>query len=81
MKGKHLAPWIALCLLVSFGQTGGTDPKPAAPANPALEIESMRAHMGFLASDALRGREAFTEDSLKAAQYLRACLKQAGVAP
>ncbi|MFT5197554.1 MAG: hypothetical protein ACI87O_000193 [Planctomycetota bacterium] len=57
------------------------DPAPLAPSKPAIEIASMKAHMGFLTSDELRGREAFTEDALKAAQYLRACLKQAGVAP
>ncbi|MCP5023487.1 MAG: M20/M25/M40 family metallo-hydrolase [bacterium] len=70
----------SLLLLAPVLQAKG-DPKPLAPANPAIEISSMRAHMAYLASDELRGREAFTEDSLQAAKYLRACLKQAGVAP
>ena len=81
MFSTLLGPALAgLMCLVPAPQTDG-DPTPLAPANGAIEESSLRAHMSYLTSDELRGREAFTEDALKAAQYLRACLKQAGVAP
>lgn len=81
MQWTLLSPLLAGFLFSAPALQTGGDPAPLAPANPAIEISSLKAHMGFLTSDDLRGREAFTPDALKAAQYLRACLKQAGVAP
>ncbi len=81
MQLSLLAPALSSLLLLAPVLQSKDDPKPKAPAKPAIESFSMRAHMGYLTSDELRGREAFTEDSLQAAKYLRACLKQAGVAP
>ncbi|MDF1837441.1 MAG: M28 family peptidase [Planctomycetota bacterium] len=81
MHWTLLSPVFAGLLISASTLQTDSDPTPLAPANAAIEISSMKAHMGFLTSDELRGREAFTEDALKAAQYLRACLKQAGVAP
>ncbi len=46
----------------------------------AVEREALEAHLAFLASDELRGREAFTEDALKTARYLEAAMKHSGVA-
>ncbi len=50
------------------------------PASQAeVETSALRAHLGFLASDELRGREAFTPEALKVAHYLEGALQHAGV--
>lgn len=47
----------------------------------SINRASAEAIVGFLADDALLGREAGTRDSRIAAHYLAACLKEAGIAP
>jgi hypothetical protein len=49
--------------------------------SPAVCATCIRAHMGFLASDALRGRGSATADELVAATYVGAVLEQYGIAP
>ena len=76
--------WMAfagVALGVSLGaQEGKQGERFAFPAkNPEIERNALEAHLGFLASDELRGREAFTEDALRAARYLEGALKHAGV--
>jgi aminopeptidase YwaD len=81
--------WICLSAVV-FGQT---NPAPA-PVNkpqpglahttipaPSLCAACIRAHMEFLASDALRGRGSGTADELVAATYVAAQLRAYGIAP
>lgn len=58
----------------------------AKAANPLLDPDNacarcLRAHMEFLAGDALRGRGSATHDELVAATYIAAQLRQYGVAP
>jgi hypothetical protein len=48
---------------------------------PSVCARCIRAHMEFLASDALRGRGSGTLDELLAATYVAAQLEQYGVAP
>jgi aminopeptidase YwaD len=48
---------------------------------PGVCARCIRAHMEFLASDALRGRGSGTPDELLAATYVAAQLEQYGVAP
>ena len=48
---------------------------------PSVCARCIRAHMEFLASDALRGRGSGTPDELLAASYVAAQLEQYGVAP
>jgi aminopeptidase YwaD len=48
---------------------------------PSVCARCIRAHMVFLASDALRGRGSGTPDELLAATYVAAQLEQYGVAP
>ena len=43
--------------------------------------ESAKAHVSFLASDALRGRKAGTNDAMVAAQYIVSLLRQWGIKP
>ena len=52
----------------------------AAPA-PSLCAACIRAHMEFLASDALRGRGSATADELVAATYVASQLRAYGIAP
>jgi hypothetical protein len=56
---------------------------PAAPVNfmDNISREGVEAHLSFLASDALRGREAGTISGAVAAEYIQSILKLAGVKP
>ena len=51
------------------------------PATPAVCSDCIRAHMEFLASDALRGRGSATPDELVAASYIASQLMQYGIEP
>ncbi len=51
-----------------------------APQQPVLE-RNVRAHMEFLASDAMQGRGSGTQFELLAGQYIAAQLRQFGVEP
>jgi aminopeptidase YwaD len=52
-----------------------------SPRPPQLCAACVRAHMEFLASDALRGRGSATADELVAATYVAAQLRSYGIAP
>jgi hypothetical protein len=55
---------------------------PAALAQPLpAEQEAIRAHVAYLASDELRGREAGTPDYDRAAEYVAKQMKAAGLEP
>ena len=60
-----------------------TGPRHAAAASPVPRVCSacIRAHMEFLASDALRGRGSGTADELVAATYVASQLRAYGLAP
>ncbi|HKQ45118.1 MAG TPA: M28 family metallopeptidase [Rhizomicrobium sp.] len=60
------------CLLL----LGGT-----AFAQPDRSAENIKAHMAFLASDKLKGREAGTPEYDQAADYVAAQMKQLGLKP
>lgn len=64
-------------------RTGTPTPpsRSAATATPKVCAACIRAHMAFLASDALRGRGSGTPDELLAATYVGAQLEQYGVVP
>ena len=47
----------------------------------SINIETAEAHVGFLASDALRGRESGTPEGYIAGEYLISVLKQMGATP
>jgi aminopeptidase YwaD len=55
--------------------------KPAASPLPRLCAACIRAHMEFLASDAMRGRGSGTADELLAATYVGSQLRAYGIAP
>jgi len=62
------------------------DQKKSATASPLTDTQHvcarcLRAHLEFLASDALRGRGSATHDEFLAASYIAAQLQQYGIAP
>src|ERR1700687_545333 len=83
--------FFSICLSAGvFGQTG-VAPAPSnksqpglahtAAPGPSLCAACIRAHMEFLASDALRGRGSGTADELGAGTYLASPLRAYGVGP
>ena len=46
-----------------------------------INIDAAKAHIGFLASNPLRGRKAGSNDARVAAQYIKSMLIQWGIAP
>jgi len=75
--------WGLLALLLAAPAAGQQSRKPAAPAARAVQVcrDCLRAHMEFLASDALRGRASGSGDERIAAEYIAAQLRQYGVEP
>ena len=72
----------ALALVLSAPAIAQVAPRPAASAsqlNP--EQAALRAHIAYLASDAMKGREAGTPEYDKAAAYVADQMKALGVQP
>ena len=90
MRKQFAAIFLLFFLVIStFAQQAG-EPAQAAIAKPhAFTLRSaakvctacIRAHMEFLASDALRGRGSATPDELIAATYVASELRQYGIEP
>jgi aminopeptidase YwaD len=87
---KRLVSLTLLCFLAisTFAQQVAEPSKSATVAKPrALRsapkvcTACIRAHMEFLASDALRGRGSATPDELIAATYVASALRQYGIEP
>jgi len=75
-----LAAAALLAAPLALAQTAPQAPAPAAaPLTP--EQAALKAHVQFLASDALRGREAGTRDYDVAAEYVAAEMLKLGLAP
>jgi hypothetical protein len=77
--------WIVacVCLLPAMAYANKKDRQPSS-ADTGLEIISQQtidAHLSFLASDALEGREAGKRGGRVAAEYIQAELKKLGVRP
>lgn len=79
-KTIALASAILVTRLICFGQNA--DPSSHAQTSSAhVCARCVRAHMDFLASDALRGRGSGTHDEWVAATYIGSELEQYGVTP
>lgn len=78
-----IRPLLALLLLAAPAQAQqAAAPPPPAPAAPLTpEQAGLKAHVQFLASDALRGREAGTRDFDVAAEYVAARMLAMGLTP
>jgi aminopeptidase YwaD len=86
--------WFPFALLLLFSASTVAQPEPTipakhkvanksfrAPAIPAVCSACIRAHMEFLASDALQGRGSGTHDELLAATYIASALRSYGIEP
>ena len=62
---------------VASGAAGRQGPVNVGPVD-AISITGLRAHLGFIASDALEGRDALSPGFLTAAQYVAAQLARIG---
>ena len=78
IKGVSLRPVALVCLLAGLAAQAG--PRVVPAADEPLE-RSIRAHMEFLASDALDGRGSGTRDERIAATYLGARMREDGLEP
>jgi len=76
--GALLCTALALAAGWSIGAQAQAAPRPRAAA---VRERYVRAHLEFLAADALRGRGSGTHDELLAATYIAAQLRQYGVEP
>jgi aminopeptidase YwaD len=73
---------LVLCLFLSVGSSAQTAPTHRdQPVAPKVCAGCIRAHMEFLASDALRGRGSGTPDELVAATYVASQLREYGIHP
>ena len=72
---------LTLCAAVLMAVLQGASRAQVAEAPEVASELRVRAHLEFLASDALRGRGSGTRDELLAATYIAAQLRQYGVAP
>ena len=62
-------------------RTAGVDARPDQTASGAISETSVRAHMEFLASDAMNGRGSGTRDEWIAVTYVAAQLRRFGLEP
>ncbi len=74
-KWNHTAATEALGLAPDRKQTAA----PAQPKAASITEADLKAHVGYLASDELEGRETGTSGAEKAARYIAEQLKQAGI--
>ncbi len=73
--------WLLLLILLLYGVLLTPAQQPPAQSAPAVLERNVRAHLEFLASDALQGRGSGTRDELIACLYAVAQLRQFGIAP
>lgn len=69
-----------LCLALSFSTYISAE-NPLLKGLKSINMESAKAHIGFLASDELKGREAGTAEGRIAGHYIAAYLQSLGIAP
>jgi len=89
MKKQFVALSLLFCLAISTFAQQATEPSKSTTTVKPRAVRSsakvcavcIRAHMEFLASDALRGRGSATPDELIAATYVGSELRQYGIDP
>lgn len=74
-------PFLPLCVLLLSACGGSTDARYAPPDPTRIERSHVERVLSVLASDSLRGRQAFTDDALRAADYLAGEFEAAGLQP
>jgi hypothetical protein len=87
MKNSNLVSRVLLAVVLSLSTSTGTpvvaQQRTAASAATAVQVaeRNVRAHMEFLASDAMQGRGSGTQFELLAGHYIASQLRQYGVEP
>ena len=91
MKSSHLNKFVIASAVLLAAFSFGYSQKPARAIKPAaiagraassqIKERDVRAHMNFLASDALQGRGSGTQFELLAGEYIGSQLQQFGVEP
>ena len=86
MKRTILTAAIMLSAALATGasaanKTDRNTTKAKEAAMQTITIDAAKAHIGFLASDELRGRKAGTNDAQVAAQYIISLMRQWGIKP
>jgi hypothetical protein len=76
-----LTRWVLLTLVLAQATTAGPVPKAVHDAAAGIVAERVAADLAFLSSDELRGRATPSPGFDKAADYIIARLRAAGVAP
>lgn len=74
-------PLVCTLLLTGAEQNPASTPSQLSLTPTAVCVRCIRAHMNFLASDALRGRGSGTGDELVAATYIASQFEQYGIEP
>lgn len=69
---------IAFCLLLTFTSLAQT---PLKKGFKSIKLSAAKAHIEFLASDALKGREAGAPEALITAEYIASLLKEMEISP
>ncbi|MDO5490074.1 MAG: M20/M25/M40 family metallo-hydrolase [Bacteroidaceae bacterium] len=80
-KNKFLLLVLAAALAIMPLQAKKNKVTPEQKGLPAITLSTAKAHVEFLASDALKGRESGTEHGRIAGEYLIAVLRQMGATP
>lgn len=79
---KKVAIAAIIWVITGVARAQSPPPRSSSPTSaPKICSKCVRAHMEFLASDALRGRGSGTQDEWIAATYIASELEQYGVAP
>jgi len=73
--------WIAPLAVLALAAAACRAPSVVLPPGEGIGRAELEAHVRFLASDEMRGRMTGSPESERAAAYLAAALKEAGVAP
>ena len=72
---------LLILLLTGCARNAAPTASPAVRLQPIVAESSVRAHLEFLASDALNGRQSGTRDEQIAAEYVAAQFRRLGFAP
>ncbi len=83
-SGARAGAWVVTLLLLSAGPAGAQMAKPGAGATAAaatITESDMRAHMGVVAHDSMRGRDTPSPELMETARYVADQFASFGLAP
>ncbi|RAK51388.1 M28 family peptidase [Phenylobacterium deserti] len=77
----RISKWMAGAALAAFAATTAIGQTASSPLDPVQSAANVKAHMGFLASDLLQGRDSDSDGYRIAANYVASQFQQLGVKP